>query len=86
MAGSGSVGPIILGWPADNFSGQTKRATVNAMQITIKTLERLLAHSCIGPSGARGALLDTVRCGCSRFDHDLHSNETLNPYVRLWVI
>ena len=35
-------GPIILGWPVNNVSGQMKRATANTMQITIGNLGAVL--------------------------------------------
>ncbi|ELR03918.1 hypothetical protein GMDG_06449 [Pseudogymnoascus destructans 20631-21] len=41
---------IVLAWPANNVSGQTKRATANAMQISIGNLGAVLGTQLYRPS------------------------------------
>lgn len=41
---------IVLSWPANNVSGQTKRATANAMQISIGNLGAVLGTQLYRPS------------------------------------
>jgi len=61
---------IVLSWPANNVSGQTKRATANAMQISIGNLGAVLGtqlyrtetspHFVLGHSFALGYLVANV--------------------------
>jgi len=78
-------GPIILGWPANNVSGQTKRATANAMQIAIGNLGAILGTQLYRPKWSPRNFVGHGTVRLSRFDGALHSNGTLNSHVRLWV-
>ncbi|KAF9647256.1 MFS general substrate transporter [Thelephora ganbajun] len=48
-AGIFPAGAIVLSWPANNVSGQTKRATANAMQISIGNLGAVLGTQLYRP-------------------------------------
>jgi hypothetical protein len=48
-AGVFPVGPIVVGWPANNVSGQTKRVTANAMQIAIGNLGAVMGTQLYRP-------------------------------------
>ena len=48
-AGIFPAGAIVLSWPANNVSGQTKRATANAMQISIGNLGAVMGTQLYRP-------------------------------------
>ena len=48
---------LVLSWPAINVSGQTKRATANAMQISIGNLGAVLGTQLYRPNTAPGYVL-----------------------------
>ena len=75
---------MALSWPANNVSGQTKRATANAMQISIGILGAIIGTQLYRPKwgprffvGHGVVRLFTI--------HHLHPNGTLNSCVRPWV-
>jgi predicted MFS family arabinose efflux permease len=74
---------VVLSWPANNVSGQTKRATATAMQISIGNLGAVMGTQLYRPIWGPRYF---VGHGMVRlFATYLHSNGTLNSYARQWV-
>ena len=75
---------IILSWPANNVSGQTKRATANAMQVSMGSLGGIIGTQLYRTEWSPRFFVGhgAVRPFTLRL---LHSNGILNPYARLWL-
>ena len=75
---------IALSWPASNVSGQTKRATASAMQISIGNLGAIMGTQLYRTEWSPRFF---VGHGVVRpfMIHHLHPNGMLNSYVRPWV-
>ena len=73
----------IFSWPAINVSGQTKRATANALQISIGNIGAIMGTQLYRPIWGPRFL---VGHGVVRLPTIYpHSNSMLNSYIRLWV-
>ena len=75
---------LVLSWPANNVSGQTKRATASAMQISIGNLGAIMGTQLYRPAWGPRFFIGH---GVVRFFAIslFHSNSTLTCYVRQWV-
>jgi hypothetical protein len=75
---------IVLSWPATNVSGQTKRLTANAMQLTIGNMGAVMGTQLYRPIWSPRFF---VGHGVVRLSviHLVHQNCTLSSYVRLRV-
>ena len=76
---------VVLSWPANNVSGQTKRATTSAMQISIGNFGSILGTQLFRPKWSPKYFVGngTVRLIVTL----IHSSGVLNSsHVRLWVI
>jgi len=83
IAASGlySATAIVLSWPANNVSGQTKRAVANAMQLSIGNLGAVLGTQLYRPKWSPRFF---VGHGVVRLfrDPSSHSNDRLNCLLR----
>ena len=75
-------GPLLLGWPANNISGQTKRATGTAMQIAIGNFGAIFGTQMYRPKWSPRHL---VGHGLVRFFYDFLIRTRLSSCTRLWV-
>ena len=75
---------VILSWPANNVSGQTKRATANAMQISIGNLGAIIGTQLYRPKWSPRFFVGHGVVRPFR-DPSYRLNDTLNWYVRLRV-
>ena len=75
---------IVLSWPATNVSGQTKRLTANAMQLTIGNMGAVMGTQLYRPIWSPRFF---VGHGVVRLSaiHLVYQNCTLSSYVRLRV-
>jgi hypothetical protein len=74
-AGTFPARAIVLGWPASNVSGQTKRATAHAMQISIGTVGAVFGTQLYRPGWSPRYFVGhgTVRCFAV---HVVHLSDT----------
>ena len=77
-------GAIVLSWPGNNVSGQTKRATAHAMQIAIGSLGAIIGTQLYRPKWSPRYFVGhgVVRHSIIYIDH-LNGTQT---WTRLWVI
>lgn len=73
---------VVLSWPAVNVSGQTKRATATAMQISVGNLGAILGTQLYRPKWSPRHFVGhgTVWPFVTR-----QYSPSLSPYVRLWA-
>ena len=76
---------VILSWPPNNVSGQTKRATASAIQLSIGNLGAIMGTQLYRPEWGPRFF---VGHGVVRFfaTHLLHSDWTLSFCVRPWAM
>lgn len=82
VSGAYCSAAIIAGWPANNVSGQTKRAIASAVQISIGNLGGIVGSQLYRPKWAPRFLIGNCVVWLYMF---VHSDGTLNAYFRPWV-
>jgi cyanate permease len=83
VSGAFTAAAIIASWPANNVSGQTKRAIANAMQLSIGNIAPILGTQLYRPKWAPKYYV--ANCVVLGFIF-VHSNRPLNTYLRPWAI
>jgi hypothetical protein len=83
VSGAFTSAAVIASWPANNVSGQTKRATANAMQLSIGNLGGILGTQLYRPQWAPKFYIANCVVWHLAF---VHSDRILNTYTRPWVI
>lgn len=83
VSGAFTSAAVIASWPANNVSGQTKRATANALQLSIGNLGAILGTQLYRSQWAPKFYV--ANCVVWHFTF-VYSNRKLNAYIRPRVI
>ena len=82
VCGVYSAAAVVVSWPANNVSGQTKRAVASALQLSIGNIGSVIGTQIYRSKYAPKYLTPTYVVGLFMIGH---ANAVLTSSVRLWV-